>query len=58
MLYLLFWIVVVGVISYFVETQVPMQPFFKALFRLVLILIVIYILYQLAVNYAPPMPRR
>jgi hypothetical protein len=58
MLYLLFWLAAVGVVAWYIDTYIQMTPMIKGLFRLVTILFVLFILFQLVSEFAPPFPRR
>lgn len=58
MLYFLFWLAAVGAVAWYIDTYIQMTPMIKGLFRLVIILFVLFILFQLVSEFAPPFPRR
>ena len=54
MLYFLLWLCVLGAVAWYVDAYIPMTPMIKGLFRLVVIIIVLVLLFQILSNFAPP----
>jgi hypothetical protein len=57
MLYFLLWLCVLGAVAWYVDAYIPMTPMIKGLFRLVVIIIVLVLLFQILSNFAPPSMR-